>query len=618
MRFTPAWLLLPNTLLRTYGWRGMVRRAVHEIRSATGQFKRVPNISTVTSVQRAVPIYGPAGDLGSLAAEVRERIVSRGLKVFHGEYEAYGFDWRRLPADPREWHRHPFTAHSFPMIEWWRVQLLPESSDVKDVWEPGRFSWVYDLVRAYVLTGERKFARKFHETLAQWKEANPPFLGPQWACGQETAIRVLAILHAEACLPVDDADPDSAVRIATVLAWSGERIADAIGYGLSQRNNHGISEAAGLVHLGVRLRNDHLDAGHWLELGRRRLDEQIMDQFDLDGWYAQHSLNYLRVALEQALLAQRALQIRNLSLSSESLLRLGGAMELLANLIDADSGLVPNHGANDGARIAPLSMTEYRDFRPVLTLAAIVLDKPLPADIPADKQMSLWLGRTPGRKAGRGEGIVAGAASGWVVARVGKASAFLRAGAYRHRPSHLDLLHLDVRFGSTEAICDAGTFSYNAPWPWNNGLALGPVHNAPLLDVSVPAQRGPRFLWYSWPRARICEARMQDGQALIVAEIPGQVRRTVRVMRGRVEVQDEAIDPRASTMRVTWLLHPELKVPAIIQSNVMHVIEAQEGRIEGWFSPTYGLRQPSRAVRIDARKTHGRLECTSVIHSPCG
>ena len=51
-------------------------------------------------------------------------------------------------------------------------------------------------------------------------------------------------------------------RITTVLAATGERVNDAIGHALSQRNNHGISEAVGLLALGARFRGTHPAARH--------------------------------------------------------------------------------------------------------------------------------------------------------------------------------------------------------------------------------------------------------------------------------------------------------------------------------------------------------------------
>jgi len=503
----------------------------------------------------------------------------------------------------QQWRMHPASGVCFPLSHWWRLNLLPAGADIKDVWEPGRFAWAYDLIRAYTLSGDPRYARAFHRYLADWEQANPAFQGPHWACGQETAIRALALLHAEVAFGPDSSSAEAA-RLAAVLASSAERIANAIGYGLSQRNNHGISEAAGLVHLGLRLRGEHPRASAWVGSGTRLLNEQIRDQFAPDGWYSQHSFNYMRVALDQALAAQRALQGAGLTLSQDALQRVDAAIALLTWLVDSASGELPNHGANDGARVLALSSADYRDFRPLLTLAAVVRELPLPADIPADAEVLCCLNarRAPTAPA-RSAGIRSGS-SGWAAGRVGRCAFFFRAGKYAHRPSHLDALHLDLRIDGREVITDAGTYAYNGLAPWKNGLAGAEVHNGPVIVGEAVATRGSRFLWLSWPRARLVTVESTAaGAGRLLAERPGRVRREVLFEQSRICVRDTALTA-GSRLQVTWLLHPDVAGNPI-EAEGAQVIEAREGDVRGWYSPTYGQRRRSRAVHISRSSEEG-------------
>jgi heparinase II/III-like protein len=591
-----------------------MRRGTHEIRRRGAAFLRSPSIPYVEAGPPS-GIYRPRAEWSNVSDERRSRIVSRGRRVVDGWHEAYGHDWRRLPRDQQSWSTHP-NGYRFPSGDWWTIPHLPPQADIKDVWEPGRFLWAYDLIRAYAVTADMAFASAFHERFASWHDANPPFRGVHWSCGQETAIRALAILHAEDALPLPESGADAAARrIQNVLAWSGERIADAIGYGLSQRNNHGISEAAALVHLGLRLRGAHPDATQWLKNGLRDLHEQIRDQFAADGWYAQHSFTYQRVALEQALLAQRALAAAGDSLSPDTLGRLERSVDLLTAIVCADTGAVPNHGSNDGARIAPFSSAGYRDFRPLLTLASIVLGRPLPADLPVDSEVVAWIGgAVPAPADRRWDGVVTGA-SGWAVARVNSAMAFIRAGTYTHRPSHLDLLHVNVRFDDRDVVTDPGTYAYNAPRPWNNGLVSARVHNAPIVDDQEPAERGARFLWYSWPSAVLVRTEYRTERAVVVAEIPGRVRREVQVARDSVTVVDQLLDRSARTMQVSWLLHPGVR-ESVVEAEGAEVIDAREGSVDAWFSPTYGCRVPSRVVRIRRDLSRDGDTIRTVIRRP--
>jgi hypothetical protein len=259
---------------------------------------------------------------------------------------------------------------------------------------------------------------------------------------------------------------------------------------------------------------------------------------------------------------------------------------------------LPNHGANDGALVVPLSASDIRDFRPLLTLAALVLGIVLPADVAPDPEVPFWLGGSlPAPGPARPDAVLSGR-SGWALARVAGWTVFLRAGRYRHRPSHLDALHIDVRYRDREVVVDAGSFAYNAPAPWNNGLATSFVHNGPVLDGREIAQRGPRFLWLTWPHARIVSARRDGDGATLTAERPGQVARRIEIGARAVRVLDRVLDPAARQIQVTWLMHPDAVNDFALRADGAQRLVAREGEVSGWFSPTYGQRLATTAVRL--------------------
>src|SRR5690606_13334205 len=119
----------------------------------------------------------------------RTRVLAAADRVLAGSHHAYGGEWRALPQGAREWQTDPTTGTTFAAGAWWTVAHLPGDGDIKHVWEPGRFGWAYDLMRGATLTGDVRYEHKFLEVLEDWWRANPPFTGPHWACGQETAFR---------------------------------------------------------------------------------------------------------------------------------------------------------------------------------------------------------------------------------------------------------------------------------------------------------------------------------------------------------------------------------------------------------------------------------------------
>ncbi len=629
MTLRPAtWPRAALTLARTFGVRGLALRSVHELRRRAGRFRLEPSFGSAPGSGRGPDAGGPVDlappesspfrvDRDRLTSAIadREGALERADRVVAGEYEAYRWDWRPFPEGDG-WLRHPVTgAARSGDAPWWEAPHLdPGFGDIKDLWEPARFAWTYDLVRAWLLTGDDRYAATFHARFANWADASPPFRGPHWSCGQESSIRAAALLYAEANLAdAPSSSPAAMQRLARTLAATGERVADAIGYAISQRNNHAISEATGLILLGVRFRGRHPEAERWLRRGRRWLDRLVPEQFGPDGWYIQHSFNYMRLALDQCVLAQRSLRSVGEELSDASVARLRAAVELLGWVIDRDTGIVPNHGASDGAFVHPVTLAGYRDFRPTLTAVCASFGLPLPG-VPADPEPPAWLGLgTPETRPGPGPGVNTGP-SGWAVARVGDTVAFLRAGSYDSRPGHIDALHLDVRVGSREVAVDPGTYAYAGELPWDGRLAGADVHNGPLVDGRSPAERGPRFLWLTWPDARVTEARWEDGVATLVAERPGVVRRRVRLERDSVTIRDVALGADADGIRVGWTLHPDAD-PGSVETEPAATGPAPHGA--AWFCPGYGRKVAAPLIEVRSERPAERV-ATTIIRTSTG
>jgi len=583
------------TLFRTFGVLGGSRRAVHELRKATGRFKTEPQLDLSGSTTPPSPFVideealRTAVDLSAAKA--------RAGRVLSGEFQAYRRHWRPLPNSPEDWVRCPGSSTPWSAdAPWWRVPHLDSSrGDIKDVWEPARFGWVFDLIRAYLLTGDDRYAATFQRRFHDWHTSSPPYRGPHWSCGQEVAIRAIALLYAEAHLPLDGV----ANEVQATLAASGERIADAIGYALSQRNNHAISEAVGLVALGCRFGNASAEASGWLDQGHRLLERLLVEQFELDGWYIQHSFTYSRLALDQCVVAERCLRSIGGRLSETAVTRVWAGADLLTTILECESGIVPNHGPNDGAFVHPITMAPYRDFRPVISAVSALWRRPIPSDVAVDAEALAWVdGEQPTVAAARRDGLRVGP-SGWAFVRTGPVEVFVRAGRYMSRPGHLDPLQIDVRCGGQEVLVDPGTFAYSGQPPWNNGLASHEVHNGPQVSGRPPGIKGPRFLWYRWPSADIVESSWDGERAVVVAEADTGVRRTIVAEAAGVDVHDELLDPGATDWRVYWLLHPDSDATMVTTRPGPQPREAADDEALGWFSPNYGERVPSILLKVE-------------------
>src|SRR5262249_14485641 len=164
--------------------------------------------------------------------------------------------------------------------------------DIRVIWEPSRFAFAYDLVRAYWRTGDERYAEQFWRLVESWRAANPPQLGPNWKCGQETSLRVMAWCFG--LYGFLDAAVTTAARVAQLaqmIAVSGHRIEAMLDYALSQHNNHGISEGTGLWTIGV-LFPELRRAEVWRRQGRQVLERLGRELIYDDGPFTHPSLHY--------------------------------------------------------------------------------------------------------------------------------------------------------------------------------------------------------------------------------------------------------------------------------------------------------------------------------------
>jgi hypothetical protein len=597
------WVEAAVTVARTFGLRGAYLRARHEWRTRRNGFRAAP-LHPLTSLGAPLPGFAvPAAALRDAVAAAVAR--ARAEAVVAGTHEAFRWEPRALPATAAAWNASPDGIPWQSGELWWRVRHYAPGRDIKDVWEPARFAWLYDLVRGWAVCGDARYVQCAAEHVAGFLEACPPFRGPQWVCGQETSIRAIALLYAEAAFHGHAAWEPVRARVVQALAASGERVADAIGYAISQRNNHGISEAVGLLVLGHRFEGTHPEAERWRLTGQRWMARLVAEQFATDGWYIQHSFTYLRVAVDQCIVASRVAP-----LSAAVRARLAAAAALLVAVVDPATGIVPNHGNNDGAFVHPITSAPYRDFRPTLTALSVVTGTSLPANLAPDAETLAWLGRElPESGPPLGDGVWQGT-SGWASGRLGDTFVFLRAGAYHSRPGHLDTLHLDVRAGGREIVVDPGTYRYVRDEAMPVGLDLDVMHNGPTVDGWTLGRRGPRFLWYRWPQACVTIARRDEATLELGGRAGKALTRHVLVRAGCVDVTDTVPAGLGSIARWRWLLGPGTPATAITLTGTP-LVSAATSRDTGWFSPQYGERLSAPAVAVAAAATGGvRLQTT--------
>jgi asparagine synthase (glutamine-hydrolysing) len=435
------------------------------------------------------------------------------------------YDFHGVP----DWRRNPFTKQVISTNRHWSALdfYSPQYGDLKFMLEPARFSAVYTLVRAYWYAGDEAYPAYFWSVIEDWMAQNPPQAGPLWICGQEAAFRLMAwcfglygFIHSR------HTTPDRVKHLVMAIAAHADRIYGTVAYARSQKNNHALSEAAGLWTAGL-LFPELPQADRWRRLGKRIFEHEIPQQIYDDGSYVQHSINYHRVMLHDLLWVVRLGEIHAEPFSQEIYRRLDVATQFLYQMTDPATGRAPNYGHNDGALVLPLSSCDYTDFRPALQAATYLgrrehlfpfgawdedllwlfgpealRDVPVPAS-PSSEVHTV----TPQHPTRTSTSFPAG---GYFTLHGDQSWALIRCARYRDRPGQADQLHVDLWWRAHNIACDAGTYLYSSEPPWANALAGTDVHNTVTVDGQDQMLREGRFLWLNWAQGTVRSQAQSD------------------------------------------------------------------------------------------------------------
>lgn len=415
---------------------------------------------------------------------------------------------------PPDWLRNPLADVRHQNLKHWcdTPTHSPTFGDVKDVWEPSRFACAYWLVRAYAMTGKASYPEAFWELFESWRRQNPPNMGPNWKCGQETALRTMAWCFALfGFWNAPSTTPERVVDMVKIIAVQADRIAENIAYAVSQKNNHALSEAVGLLTTGL-LFPELRQARRWQAIGRRVLDEQIPKQIANDGSYVQQSMNYHRVMLHDCLWAFRLADLNGMPFSDEVTRRVAKAGEFLFQMLDTESGCVPNYGPNDGAVVLPLAACDYVDYRPTVQAVGYQANRQLTLASGPWDEMLVWLFGVDSLASLRSAEMPVSTrfdTGGYYTIRGRSGWCMVRCHSYRSRPGHVDMLHIDLWHRGVNVLGDSGTYKYYEPG--NPGMERYfkdiSAHNTVEVDGAGPLELVSRFLWMPWPEARCLQHR---------------------------------------------------------------------------------------------------------------
>lgn len=433
----------------------------------------------------------------------KKALLEQADQIVAGSLPYFAHHWMEQ-SNPPNWFLNPFNGNICKESDrhWSRIQDFNEElGDIKCLWEASRFSWLGILARAHVVSGRGIYLDTINNWINDWIKENPVNQGPNWKCGQEASFRVLALLNAAFIL--DKAHkPSDELREVVILHL--ERISSNIGYAFAQRNNHATSEAAALFIGGNWLlrtsASQHRRHHRYARKGRKYLERLVEKLTYEDGSFSQHSVIYHRLLLDTLsfiLFWKKVLDLQNFTPGFHQ--RTKRVFNWLYSLVD-ESGDCPNLGPNDGTMLQNNHSCDYRDFRPSLQLASVLLNDRVIFDDGPWNEVLYWSGLQ--KQVVKSEPFVKSNSlfnSGYVVMKGRDSWALLRFPYFKFRPSHNDALHFDLWANGTNLLCDSGSYSYNPPRE-NTIPDLKSVHahNTLSFDHREQMPRLGRFLLARW------------------------------------------------------------------------------------------------------------------------
>ncbi len=431
--------------------------------------------------------------------------------------------------------------------------------DIKGIWEASRFDWVLCYAQS-AASGNGEDLNRLNIWLNDWLSKNPPYLGINWKCGQEASIRVMHLAMAAKIL--GQSQRSSTVLMEFIKAHL-KRISPTIMYAIAQDNNHGTSEAAALFIGGSWLSiNGDVDGLKWEKQGRKWLENRAQRLIENDGSFSQYSMTYHRVMLDTFCMAEVWREELGLpAFSSHLYTKLRAATVWLFQMTPGLTGDAPNLGANDGARLLPLTGTDYRDFRPCVQLSSSVFLGKVAYKDAGDWDLPLqWLGCSKSSIALEAPKSVDMEVGGYALLRRKNAFVMFNYPNFKFRPSQCDALHVDFWYDGENILRDGGTYSYNAGQKFIDYYGGVESHNTVQFDSHQQMPRLSRFLLGDWLKIKTKSSLVENEEwSMFSAAYEDRYacthKRSVSLSERRLQVIDHVSGFRRSAI-LRWRLQP--------------------------------------------------------------
>jgi hypothetical protein len=561
-------------------------------------------------------------------------LIAEAQAALRGEWRFFGCNGVR--EDPIDWSRDPLSGTRAPQrfsfsIDHRNYALV---GDVKYTWEKNRLHEATILAAGYTLTGDARFAAKVRERLDAWIIANPVLRGINWTHPLEAAIRTISFVWSERLLRGSTHhDFFTAAPFLSSLDDHLWFINQNYSIG-SSANNHRIGEAAG-VFIGTSAIEPMRSNQRRRERAKAILEREIVRQTFPDGINREMGFDYHLLTAEFFLLALYEARLRGDDFSRRYIGILRSMVKAIERLRDA-AGNLPTWGDGDDGRallldaratdrtlwIAALGrhLTEAKVGpptaapRPVtLRLLGIAAAEPtaprtsVAADHDAFPDAGCYLMRkAPGQKM-----------EVFVIADAGP----LGFGALAAH-AHADALSFTMSIGGIPIFVDPGTFTYYGDAAQRTFFRSTAAHNTVRIAALDQSIQSGLFLWGKKAATTVERWEQEKGTWRLAARhdgyrAAGVVHRRVFTLSTNYFRIDDALEgggehivelffhcsPACTATRIdTTTTLVECKNRSVmVRLPPSLAVTVERGGEFGWYSPRFGIKEPSPVIRAAAR-----------------
>jgi hypothetical protein len=535
------------------------------------------------------------------------------------------------------WHFDFKTGYRWNANSFYKEIKIPYGkADIKVPWELSRFQHVTVLGQAYWLTNDEKYAEEFVKEVEDWIDHNPPKFGVNWTCTMDVAIRVANWIWGYYFFKDSREMTDGfLIKFLKSLLAHGRHIMANL-ENRAVTTNHYLSDIIGLIYLGICF-PEFKEAKHWREFGVQELEREMDKQVYDDGMDFEASTCYHRLALELFFYPALLCQLNDIKLPQKFFDKLRKMFDFVLYVLKPN-GRMPQIGDNDNGRLHVLGKRDILDMTYLLTFATLFFDDPkYKIEEFGFAQEAIWLFGPDAYK--RWQDM-----PGRSVQAL-ESKAFPDGGIYvmRHKNdymliscgpngqngkgghAHNDKLSFELCVDGEDIIVDPGTYVYTADPEWRNRFRSTACHNIVMIDNEEQTQlnKGELFSLRSCTVSSVHNFLRRPHQDFFEAEHTGYqslrspVRQRRRISYGKDvgfwefadSMEGEGQWPITVSFHLATGLFPRIIAPNCFVVTTkrkclvkfsMHLANEAAASIEtteSWFSPAYGSKYKSTAVR---------------------